>query len=184
MSFFKSLHVLNLFFLIAGQTFSQGSLEYSLVNKLTSDYRDHSLNEKFLVPPRGKFTSYGEYSLACSQDILDPTKSFNLDSLFSNPQKIEIESKAKRLKPEEIDRKLVKDQNVFFEKDNVSDLEGNRFFSLSYPIIQNGIGDKIYGFIIESSSWSGGYGGGKLLKIYRFEEDNWVLIHETVIGIT
>ncbi len=184
MSFFKSLLVLNLFFLISGQTFSQESLEYSLINKLTSDYRDHSLNEKFLVPPRGKFTSYGEYSLACSQDMLDPTKNFNLDSLFSNPQKIEIEGKAKSLKPEKIERELVNDQKVFFEKDKVSDSDMNGFYSLSYPIIQKGIGDKIYGLIIVRSSWSGGDGGEKLLKIYRLDEENWVLIHETLIGIT
>lgn len=184
MSFFKSLLVLNLLFLISGQTFSQGSLEYSLINKLTSDYRDHSLNKKFLVASRGKFTTYGEYSLACSQDMLDPTKSFNLDSLFSNPQKIEIEVKAKSSKSEVIERKLVHDQNVFFQKDKVSDSDMNGFHSLSYPIIQKGIGDKIYGLIMERSSWSGGDGGEKLLKIYRLDEENWVLIHETAIGIT
>jgi hypothetical protein len=184
MSIFKPILALNLLILITGQTFSQGSLEYSLINKLTSDYRDHTLNEKFLVPSRAKFATYGEYSLACSQDMLDPTKSFNLDSLFSNPQKLEIEGKAKSLKSEVIEKKLVHDPNVFFQKDKVSDSDMNRFYSLSYPIIQVGIGDKKYGLIIESSSWSGGAGGEKLLKIYRLDVDDWVLIHETVIGIT
>lgn len=158
------------------------SLEYSLINHIVESREIKGLNGKFYSPSKGRFTTYGEYSLAFSHDLLDPSKAFDLDSLFSNDQKKEFEEKLKVKKNDTIDKSKIRKSEILSGENRSSGANKSSGIRLSYPVIQKGLGNNWYGFLFEDSSY--GESGGITLKIYRLEGKEWTLLHETMVSIS
>jgi hypothetical protein len=158
------------------------SLEYSLINHIVESREIKGLNGKFYSPNKGRFTTYGEYSLAFSHDLLDPSKTFDLDRLFSNDQKIEFEEKLKVKKIDMIDKSKIRKSEILSGEIGSAGANESSGIRLSYPVIQKGLGNNWYGFLFEDSSH--GESGGITLKIYRLEGNEWTLLHETLVSIS
>lgn len=151
------------------------NFEYDLINHVLNSKGITTVNENFYVT-QDRFQSYGEISLAFSADLLDPTKSIDLDSLFSSQQKIEFEEKLKGDKPNLIDANKISSSIEVRISENYSN------FQISYPIIQKGIDDMIYGILFENSpSFES---GGRSIKLYRLDGENWLLLHESLVAIS
>lgn len=169
----KALVVISfLFLLIATQL---NDLEYDLINQILKSNQTVSLNEQFFSY-KEKFQTYGEFSLAFSNDLLDPRKSFDLDSVFSNQQKKEFDEKLKIEKSTKIDLRKISSssEGKIFDKKSK--------FQISYPIIQKGVGDKLYGIIFEN--FPSFESGGRSVKIYRLDGKKWTLLHESIVSIS
>lgn len=150
------------------------NFEYDLINHVLNSKGITKINGKYYAS-QDRFQSYGEISLAFSADQIDPAKSFNLDSLFSSSQKMEIEKKLKGDKPILIDAKKISSSIEVRISENSN-------FQISYPIIQKGIDDKIYGILFENSpSFES---GGRSIKLYRLDGENWLFLHESLVVIS
>lgn len=178
----KALIVINLACILFVFTKQDESLEYSLINQIVETRDFKILSENFYSPPKGKFTTYEEYSLAFSQDLLDPSKEFDLDSLFSNDQKREFEEKLKVKKNNTIDKSKIRKSEIINGENGVVGVNKGSGFKLSYPVIQKGIGNKWYGVLFEDSIY--GESGGRYLKLYRLDEKGWTLLHESLVTVS
>jgi hypothetical protein len=158
------------------------SLDYSLINHIVESKEIKSLNGDFYAPSKGKFITYDEYSLAFSDDLMDPSKEFDLDSLFSTDQKREFEEKLKGKKNDTIDKSKIRKSNIITGENGSAGANKGSGIRISYPIIQKGIGDRWYGIIFEDSIY--GESGGRYLKIYRLDGKEWILLHETLVSIS
>jgi hypothetical protein len=87
-------------------SFQYNNLEYGLICHVLKSKGIKKINEKF-YSSQDKFQTYGEISLAFSIDLLDPTKSFNIDSIFSSQQKKELEKKLNSKKPTMMDTTII-----------------------------------------------------------------------------
>lgn len=178
----KALIAINLVCILFVFTKQDDGLDYSLINYIVESRGVKSLNWKFYSTTKGRFITYGEFSLAFSHDLLDPSKEFDLDSLFSTYQKREFEEKLKVKKYDTIDKSKIRKSDIIIGENGSAGANKGSGIRISYPIIQKGIGDRWYGIIFEDSIH--GESGGRYLKIYRLDGKEWVLLHETLVSIS
>ncbi|WP_297336883.1 hypothetical protein [Algoriphagus sp.] len=55
-------------------------------------------------------------------------------------------------------------------------------YQLSFPLIQEGKNEEIYGFVFENVMSM--ESGGVILKLYRKEGKKWTLLHETYVALS
>lgn len=144
-------------------------LEYSLLNQVAGENGIKSIRSEF-YSPKDKFRTYGEFSLAFERDILDPTKSFNLDSLFTGQQIRAFEQSLQTEKPRKVKPKMIQAQL------------SKTGYQLSFPLIQEGKNEEIYGLVFENVMSM--ESGGVILKLYRKEGKKWTLLHQTYVAIS
>jgi hypothetical protein len=178
------LKVLSVISLILLSFYKVQPTPYDLINVIIENYKEGSLMKEFYEPNRDRFNSYAAFSLASENDLVDPTKTFNLDSLFSPNQKMEIDQKAKESYPRDINFKKLKNPKILYDSQISRDLSNGIVYKISYPVIQKGINDKYYGMILERSFWSSGESGESYLVIYRLDEKCWTVIHRSLVSIT
>jgi hypothetical protein len=178
------LKVLSVISLILLSFYKVEPTPYDLINVIIENYKEGSLMKEFYEPNRDRFNSYAAFSLASENDLVDPIKTFNLDSLFSPNQKMEIDQKAKESHPRDINFKELKNPKILFDPQISRDLSNGIVYRISYPVIQKGINDKYYGMILERSFWSSGSSGESYLIIYRLDEEGWVIIYKSLVSMT
>lgn len=156
-------------------TYQYNNLEYDLICHILKSKEIGKVNKQFYLS-KDRFQTYGEISLAFSIDLLDPAKSFNIDSIFSSQQKEELEKKLKSEKPTMMDTTKISNSIEIKISEDFSN------FQISYPIIQKGVNNTIYGIIFEN--YPSFESGGRSLSIYRFDNEKWTLIHESIVAIS
>ncbi len=162
----KVLIAISLIGLIGHKSFE---LEYSLLNHVVGEGDLTTISSDF-YNHKDKFKTYREFSLASERDILDPDKSFNLDSLFTGQQIRDFEESLQTEKPMKVDPKRIRSQI------------SKTGYQLSFPLIQEGKNEEIYGFVFENAMSM--ESGGVVLKLYRKEGEKWILLHETYVAIS
>lgn len=174
----KVLIVIDLVFFLSGFPQREYQMEYELINQVLESKSIQLLDEEFYFSEKGKFETYGEFSLAFSQDLLNPAKSFDLDSLYTPSQILEFEKKLKIQKPEQVDWNRIKHKaKISKPKDELS-----FGVQLSFPIIQKGKSDELYGFIFYNRTHL--ESGEKSIELYRLDGEKWILISSTVVAIS
>jgi len=104
---------------------------------------------------------------------------FNLDSLFNEKQRKELDDKIRNLQVTALNKNKLSNKKAMtgMKKMDYS-------IAVSDPIIQVGDQDILYGFIFVMKGWSFGLGGEENLLIFRKDKEGWKEIRKTMTMIS
>lgn len=155
--------------------------EYNLINFLAC-----GLNEDTLI--NKNFLRWGIHNFYFSYETLNPKnknfagqkEKYDLDEIFDQNQRREIDEFFKSKHPSKVKSKLMKCK---IELHKIKGFVPKKtIYSYSYPIISKGIDHELYGIIIESMSFEGN--GSETLKVFKKRSDSWDLIYERLIAFS
>jgi hypothetical protein len=109
------------------------------------------------------------------------TRDFDLDSLFNEKQRKELDDKIRNLQVTALNKNKLSNKKAMTGKKKVGYTYS---MAVSDPIIQIGDQDILYGFIFVREGWSGGLGGEENLLIFRKDKKGWKEIQKIMISIT
>ncbi len=160
----------------------KNSPEYDLINHIVCSLDENSLRKEFIGLELYKYNSYK--SLNPKNRISAFKKvNFDLDSIFNELQREQIEVTLSSKKSSEIEKKYLSRKNVLFPQNGKKDyVLKKKLYTISYPIISKGLNDHLYGIVIESEVFE--FDGFTNLKIYRKDSVTWKVIYEELIGMS
>lgn len=104
---------------------------------------------------------------------------FDLDSLFNEKQRKELDDKIRNLQVTALNKNKLSNKKAMTGRKKM-----DYSIAVSDPIIQLGDQDILYGVIFVRKGWSFGMGGEENLLIFRKDKEGWVEIRKTMTMIS
>lgn len=156
--------------------------EYDLINHIVCKLDENSLHREFMGLELYKYNSYKRLNPKNRISVFKKVN-FDLDSIFNELQREQIEVTLSSKKSSEIEKKYLSRKNVLFTPNTKKDyVLKKKLYSISYPIISKGLNNHLYGIVIESEVFE--LDGFTNFKIYRKDSVTWKLIYEELIGMS
>lgn len=153
--------------------------EYDLLNQMLDGLKSKTVSPTALNFKEEGFTNFNEFSMAFESDFLFGNEKFNLDSLFDEHQKLNFDKKLKEQGPLSFETKKVVNKQALISPGE----DHNIWYQFSYPLIQRGKKDILYGFVLVRTIGPFGESGDETLKLFRLFGGKWVEIHKATVSI-
>jgi hypothetical protein len=159
-------------------SFTCESKSYELINVIIDDFNIKNISSQVMT---WREYGYKDYSDLNHKNVVNNKHSLNLDDLFNNDQRKEIDNFLQSPSRIKIKSKCFENKvQVVNESTDRSNL--GIVHSFSSPLILKGRDDTEFGIVILCQSF---FGEGKTTYlVYEKKQDAWVLLHEKLISFS